>query len=102
MTSAADFGAALQSALAAIGGAALSCTYDVPPRDGTFDPNLVNVQLKAGATSNDVPRDTSRRDGWDYSDDGKQINLYGPACDAAKSTTNGAVSILYGCPSVLR
>jgi hypothetical protein len=102
MTTAPDFGAALQSALAAIGGAALSCTYDVPPSDGTFDPNLVNVQLKSGSTSRDVPRDPARRDGWDYSDDGRQINLYGASCDAAKSATDGAVTILYGCPSVLR
>jgi len=102
MTSAPDFGAALQAALAAIGGEALSCTYDVPKDDGTFDPGRVNVRLSSGGQETDMRRDRSRADGWDYSDDGKQVVLYGAACESAKKAIGGAVTLLYGCPTVVR
>lgn len=102
MTTATDFGAALQAALAAIGGAALSCTYDIPNNDGSFDASLVNVNFETGGKASPILRDPTRKDGWDYSDDGKQIVLYGPACDGAKTTTDGTVTILYGCPTVIR
>ncbi len=102
MTTATDFGAALQAALASIGGAALSCTYDIPKSDGSFDPGLVNVDISSGGKDSQVGRDTKRANGWDYSDDGTQIVLYGPACDEAKGTTDGAVTILYGCKTVIQ
>jgi hypothetical protein len=102
MTTAADFGVALQAALASIGGAALSCTYDIPKSDGSFDPGLVNVDISSGGKETQVGRDPKRTNGWDYSDDGTQIVLYGPACDEAKGTTDGAVTILYGCKTVIQ
>lgn len=102
MTTAADFGAAMSATLASIGGAALSCTYDIPKKDGSFDPTKVNVRLTSGGKDSDIARDPTRKDGWDYSDDGNQIILYGPACEAAKGAIDGACTILYGCPTVIR
>lgn len=102
MTTATDFGAALKDVLAKIGGAALSCEYPLPPKDGTFDPTKVNVELSAGGTSADLPRDASHTDGWDYSADGDTIILYGPACDKAKSASDGSVTLLFGCPTIIK
>lgn len=103
MTTAPDFGAALAAALAAIGGAVLSCTYDIPANpSGTFDPSLVNVELTAGGSTTDIPQDPSHAAGWDYSADGKQVILYGTACDEAKAANGGSLQILYGCPTIVR
>lgn len=99
MTTAPDFGAALSEALAAVGSKALSCVYDIPPQDGTFDPTLVNVQLTSAAETKTIPQDASHQAGWDYSADQKQVILYGAACEEAKAALNGAVTILYGCPT---
>lgn len=103
MTTAPDFGDALAAALAAIGGAVLTCTYDIPQNaGGTFDPARVNVQLTAGGKTTDIPKDPSHTGGWDYSADGKQIILYGTACDAAKAVNEGTIKILYGCPTIVK
>lgn len=99
MTTAPDFGTALAAALQAIGAEALSCTYDIPPQDGTFDPGLVNVQLDAGGNSTTIPQDPSNANGWNYSPDGTQVILHGAACDQAKAALNGSITILYGCPT---
>lgn len=102
MTTATDFGSALKAVLAAIGGAALSCEYTLPPKDGSFDPTKVNVRLSSGSSTTDLPRDASRKDGWDYSDDGKSVILYGSACDQAKATSDGSVTLLFGCPTIIK
>ena len=99
MTTAPDFGAALSQALLAVGKSALSCVYDIPPQDGSFDTGKVNVELTADGKSETVPRDQSHADGWDYSADLTQVILYGQACEDAKAAQNGAVTILYGCPT---
>lgn len=101
--SANNFGDLLSQALAAIAGEALSCVYDIPSTDaGTFDKNKVNVQLTSGGTTDGIPRDSTRQDGWDYSDDGTQIVLYGPACEEAKASAGGKIDILYGCPTIVK
>jgi len=98
-----DFGVALRDTLAAIGDSVLSCEYPIPPNpDGTFDATKVNVRL----TDDDgmemsIPRDPSRADGWDYTDDMDAIILHGPACDAAQSLESGRVDVLFGCPTIL-
>jgi hypothetical protein len=103
MTTAPDFGAALQAALAAISGAALSCVYDIPAADaGTFEKGKVNVQLTSGGSTEQIKRDPSQQDGWDYTPDGTQIVLYGAACDKAKAAISGKIDILYGCPTILK
>lgn len=98
-----DFGVALRDALAAIGDSVISCEYPIPENpDGAFDPMKVNVRITAddGAESS-IPRDTSRTDGWDYSDDMEAIILHGPACDTAQSLETGRVDVLFGCPTIL-
>lgn len=102
MTTAPDFATALEAALAAVGGATLSCTYDIPKDNGTFDPTQVNVQLTINGQITQVLQDKSHTDGWDYSADGKQIVLYGQTCTNAKAAQNGKIDILYGCPTILK
>lgn len=102
MTTSPDFGAALEAALAAVGGAALSCTYDIPPDNGDFDPGQVNVQLTVDGATTQVPQDKAHGDGWDYSADGAQILLYGPTCEDAKAAMGGKIEILYGCPTIVK
>lgn len=98
-----DFAEALRVALAAIGDAVLSCSYDIPPNpDGAFDATQVNVRLtEDDGTERPILRDASRTDGWDYTDDEAQIVLHGAACDAAKAATGGRLDILFGCPTIL-
>lgn len=102
MTTSPDFAAALEAALAAVGGATLSCAYDIPKANGSFDPGQVNVQLTINGQPTQIAQDKSHADGWDYSADGKQILLYGKTCDDAKSALNGKIDILYGCPTILK
>jgi len=102
MTTAPDFGQALEAALKAVGGAALGCVYDIPTPDGSFDKNKVNVQLSSDGQTEQIPRDPSQQDGWDYSADGTQIILYGGACEDAKAAMNGKIDILYGCPTIIK
>jgi hypothetical protein len=102
MTTAPDFAMALETALAEVGGATLSCNYDIPKDNGSFDPTQVNVQLTVNGQVVQVPQDKSHTDGWDYSPDGKQIVLYGQTCSEAKAAQNGKIDILYGCPTILK
>ena len=98
-----DFATGLRDALAAIGGAVVSCDYTIPANpDGTaFDPTSVNVVLydAAGTETGRLARDPARADGWDYSDDLSHIVLHGPACDSARAT-EGRVEVQFGCPTV--
>lgn len=98
-----DFATALAAALADIGESVLSCEYTIPPNpDGTFDAAKVNVRLidEAGEPTT-IPRDRSRTDGWDYTDDGTRILLHGPACDRALGLRMGRIDVLFGCPTEL-
>lgn len=102
MTTSPDFATALEAALAAVGGATLSCAYDIPKANGEFDPGQVNVQLTLNGQPKQIPQDKSHGDGWDYSADGKQVLLYGKTCDDAKAALDGKIDILYGCPTILK
>lgn len=98
-----DFATALAAALEEIGEAVLSCEYTIPPNpDGTFDPMKVNVRVtdESGETTT-IPRDRSRTNGWDFSDDGERILLHGPACDQALNLRMGRIDVLFGCPTIL-
>ncbi len=96
----ADFGAVLADALAAIGGSVLTCDFAVPSM-ADFDPNKVNVELTTGGSKTQLKRDPQEMNGWNYSEDGKTIRLFGPSCESVKKVTNGKVDILYGCPTVV-
>jgi hypothetical protein len=96
----------LSSALAAIRGkAAVDCTYTIPapPAGQTLDPNKVNVAYtnSAGVVTN-LTKDANgvtcdQGAGWEYSADGKQIDLCGSACTAVKGDSGGKVQVLFGC-----
>jgi len=100
---------ALGAAIAKIRGAALGCIYDLPvPADGsTVDKSKVNVQITNGTTVTDLKKrsdatDTCATDGcWDYTTDGK-IELIGKACTDAKVITDGKVSIVVGCKTIVK
>lgn len=95
-----DFASALREALATIGESVLSCEYEIPPNpDGTFDPLRVNVRISGGGTEETIPRDESREAGWDYSDSMERVELFGDACERARSADT--LEILFGCPTLL-
>lgn len=95
-----DFGAALQAALAEIGEAVIACEYEIPDNpDGAFDPTQVNVRITTDGTEETIGRDESRTAGWDYSDDMTRIELFGAACERARSADQ--LDILFGCPTIL-
>ena len=96
----------LSAALAAIRGkAAVDCTYTIPapPKGQTLDPLKVNVAYtnSAGVVTNlqqDAPDVTcDKGSGWEYSADGKQINLCGSACATVKGDPGGKIQVLFGC-----
>lgn len=101
-TSAANFGEAIAKVLGEISQQLLGCTYSIPSQDGSFDPGKVNVQLTDNGATTDIYRDKSHQDGWDYSQDGKSIELYGAACEKTKATKQGRIDIIFGCPTQVR
>jgi hypothetical protein len=107
MTQNTDFAAQLAKNLAAISAQALSCEFDIPtPQDGAvLDPDKVNVNYTpgSGGTAQMIPRDDNvgcsdmTNDGWQYSSDGKKIELCGSACTTVKNDPKAKVSIVLGC-----
>jgi hypothetical protein len=100
MTQQPDFTTALRDALGSISGLALSCSYDIPPppRGSTLNPAKVNVLFTPEGGDREVLLQSSGdcSDGWQYSSNGKQIQLCGSTCDRVKSSS-GAVSLQFGC-----
>ncbi len=112
MTSAGDFSAALNAALATISGTALSCEFLIPDRLPNGDPidyGKVNVRYRPGtgdpetlirfAPSGDCDGDGGT-DGWQYSADRASIVLCGASCETVKGDATAKVSIVFGCDSV--
>jgi hypothetical protein len=100
MTQQPDFTVALRDALGSISGLALSCAYDIPPppRGSTLDPAKVNVLFTPEDGDRELLLQSSGgcSDGWQYSPNGKQIQLCGDTCDRVKSSS-GQVSLQFGC-----
>lgn len=99
---------ALATAIAKIRGEVLGCIYDLPtPVSGTVDKSKVNVRLESKGSGQDLKKrsdasDTCATDGcWDYTADGK-VELLGKACSDAKAITDGRVTILVGCATVVK
>ncbi len=92
----------LLAALNDITGKSLSCTFKVPAPTGDagVDPNNVNVDLTEGGTMTTLNKDTSHANGWDYTDGGTTITLYGPPCDSVLHDGTAKVDILLGCPTI--
>jgi hypothetical protein len=98
--------AQLSAALAAIRSTtALDCTYTVPapPAGQTLDPSRVNITYTNGSgTVTPVLQDPpgtscDAGSGWQYSADGKTINLCGKACNDVKADKDGKINVLFGC-----
>lgn len=101
-----DAAAQLTAALATIrGNAVLDCTYTIPaaPKGQTLEPGKVNVNYTSSAgVATKVLQDPAgvtcdKGAGWQYSSDGKQINLCGAACNAVKADPGGKIQVLFGC-----
>jgi hypothetical protein len=106
MTQASDLATGLGGALSAIAGLALSCSYDIPnpPLGATLDPGKVNVLFTpAGGSAELVGQspDGGCVDGWQYSDDGKQVRLCGSTCERVRSS-QGGLSLQFGCSTQVR
>jgi len=98
----------LAGAIAKIRGSVLGCIYELPkPDTGTVDKTRVNVRIDSMTMGADLkkrsdPTDTCATDGcWDYTTDGK-VELIGKACTDAKALTDGKVTILVGCATVVK
>jgi hypothetical protein len=101
--------AALESAIAAIRGKALGCTYQLPdpPPGQTIDPSLVNVDVTLMGKTTTIPKrsnpnDTCAMDGcWDY-DAKQQVLLIGKTCADVSTATDAKVDIRVGCSTVIK
>lgn len=107
MTRDTDLASGLTRALAAIGGRALRCEFDVPqPISGEeLDYEAVNVVYNAELRSEDqlIKQDTtapcaSGANGWQYSEDKRKILLCGGACETVRRAAR--IRIALGCKSV--
>ncbi len=92
--SAGELNAALDMIAAAI--IPPSCVVEV---DGPVrNPELFQVSFDGGAL---IPRDTSRRSGWDYDAATNTITFYGAECAAVESGSVGSIDVDFGCPGPL-
>jgi hypothetical protein len=107
MTRDTDLAAGLSHELAAIGGEALRCEFDVPqPANGEeLDHDSVNIVYadRAGGAERVVPQDASgpcdQANGWRYNADKTKIVLCGAACDTVRSAAN--IRIALGCKTAV-
>jgi hypothetical protein len=106
------FGELLQKlAEAVIGGAAVSCEYDIPPAPAgqTFDRDKVNVTYAgSSSTSTTYPRvDSADRCGelaaWHYDalDMPSRVLLCPRACEAVQADSAAVVNVGFGCETLL-
>ncbi len=94
-----------------IGGATLSCTYQIPPAPAgeTFDKDEVNVEFDNGAGGtlsigrvDGVDDCAAVSDGWYYDDpnDPNLILVCPQTCDTIQGFDSASVSIKFGCETV--
>jgi hypothetical protein len=93
VTSAADLATAIRTLI----GVAASCTFQIgppPSDDGTTSLGMINVF----GDGNEIMRDPSHTDGYDYTDATMQsIQVYGPRCDQIMSGTIRDVAVTFIC-----
>lgn len=83
---------------------AFDCTFSIPqPASGANpDPSSLNVEVKTGSGSYVVPRDASKKDGWEYLPGGKQLQVYGESCRKLADANGVQVKIVLGCKTQVR
>ena len=64
---------------------------------GAIDKTKVNVDETAGGITSTLPQDTTHANGWDYTDGGATITIYGPECDKLKADPSVKIQIIFGC-----
>ncbi len=103
MTQTTDFAADLAAALDKISGSVLTCEFDIPKGNGTeVDLNNVNVRVNGTVIPKDVTAGCDAgAEGWQYAAGNTKIVLCGAPCDDAVQP-NANVSIVLGCPSVVK
>ena len=84
--------AELMSALDAITSALVPCEFPLANRP--LDPGFVAVTVDSRL----IPRDPSRKEGWDYTAGGMAVQIYGAACEQLKKGTARKAGIFFGCP----
>ena len=112
----------LTAALAAITGAAATCTFPLnPPPPVMNDPSKVGMYFPPSGTPTSctttacpngqacingtcmlkVPYDTAMGNGWSYTDTANTAaQAYGGWCDMIKASGANTVQIIYGCPDI--
>jgi len=93
---AASTATALRGALGAVvdmtGG---GCIFEVPPPPTVYV-SRTNIAVKL--RDEYVPRDTTHVAGWDFTSGAQTaVRLYGPPCDAARSTRASSVAVVFFC-----
>jgi hypothetical protein len=81
----------LQEVLQSIGGTVIGCNLTLNPEPEYPEYLWVYVD------GQEVPRDRSHQDGWDYDADRNQVVFYGPACEDLKDQDVSKVEIKMGC-----
>ncbi len=92
----ADDADALARDLSEIVGSIVSCDY----RLGENPEDLARTYAFFNDTE-EVPRDTSRANGWDYDPATMTVTFYGPACDRIRDGAVEDVDIVFGCPGAV-
>ena len=110
LSNGANFNAtALSDAIANIRGAALGCTYDLPPPPMglTINKGEVNVVVTINGKDYTIPKRKDVSDMcltdpcWDYDAQGK-VSLIGIACSSLSTATSAKVEIYVGCATILK
>jgi len=100
MTQQADFSTALQQALQLIVGTVVGCSYAIPA-NGNVDAAKVNVvYTPAGGAAVLVPKFAGTgacTDGWQYSADGKSVELCQNTCNVVRADKNPELDVIFGC-----
>jgi hypothetical protein len=83
----------LQQALDTIANETLGCNYQLA--ETPDNPDAIFVFFDNDP--NQIPRDDTQQDGWDYDPSTNQVTFYGPTCDALKAGQVSDVDIVLGC-----
>lgn len=85
---------------------AVDCAYTVPEAPAGQDfSGQVNVNYTSGSGAvTEIPYNDAAdcEEGWQYSDDMKQIVICGSTCDTVKADPDASIQVLYGCKDTVR